>query len=176
MGATIARWPLWCPLPTPLYTTTISQHAARQVYVINTREYYCFHHVFISYLKARRILNAPCLSVWRLRAAEIIILSAGGAETITFSGRRWEYDALSMRWEHDRLSTTRCKYDTLSAICHVITLSTIMLTTARWAGGNEKYNNRGYWRSLINHFGQQRLNSATDRSAAKDGRVLPQFQ
>jgi hypothetical protein len=72
-------------LPTASLHTTISQHAPRQVYVIKTREYYCFYYVFISYFKARRILDMPCLSVCRLRDAESITLSAGGAETIILS-------------------------------------------------------------------------------------------
>ncbi len=53
--------------------------------VIKTREYYCFYYEFISYFQARCIVDAPCLSVCRLRGAESIILSAGGAETIIFS-------------------------------------------------------------------------------------------
>jgi hypothetical protein len=65
--------------------TTSSQHAARQVHVVKKREYYCFYYVFISYFKARCIINALCLSVCRLRCTESIILSAGGAETITLS-------------------------------------------------------------------------------------------
>ncbi len=47
--------------PAPPHTT-ISQHAARQVYVVKTREYYCFYYVFISFFKAIRIVNAPCLT------------------------------------------------------------------------------------------------------------------
>ncbi len=68
------------PLAPP--NTTISQHAAREVYVVKSREYYCFYYVFISYLKARCFVNAPCLSVCGLCGAESIIFSAGGAETI----------------------------------------------------------------------------------------------
>ncbi len=84
-----SRWP---PLPddrhgalppAPLHKA-ISQHAA-QVYVIKTREYYYFYYIFISYFKAQCIVNAPCLSVCRLRGAERIILSAGGAENNTLS-------------------------------------------------------------------------------------------
>ncbi len=76
----LARWKLskkntpqsWRPplpysrhgaLPPALLHTTISQHAAQQVQVIKTRAYCCFYYVFISYLKARRIIDAPCLSV-----------------------------------------------------------------------------------------------------------------
>jgi hypothetical protein len=62
--------------------TTISQHAVLQVYVIKTREYYCFFYLFISNFKAQRIIDALCLSVCRLHGAESIILSAGGAEPI----------------------------------------------------------------------------------------------
>jgi hypothetical protein len=35
----------------------------RDVYVVKTREYYCFCCVFISYFKARFIVDALCLSV-----------------------------------------------------------------------------------------------------------------
>jgi hypothetical protein len=38
-----------------------------------------------SYFEARCIVNAPCLSVCRLRGAESIILSAGSDETIILS-------------------------------------------------------------------------------------------
>jgi hypothetical protein len=53
--------------------------------VAKTREYSCFYHVFISYFKARRIVNEPCLSVCGLCGAESIIPSAGSAETIILS-------------------------------------------------------------------------------------------
>jgi hypothetical protein len=53
--------------------------------VVKTREYYCIYYVFIGCFKARRIVDAPCLSVCGLHGAESIILSAGGAETITLS-------------------------------------------------------------------------------------------
>jgi hypothetical protein len=65
--------------------TTISHHAAQQVYVVKTREYYCFYYVFISYFEARRIVNMPCLSVCGLRGIESNILSAGSIETIILS-------------------------------------------------------------------------------------------
>jgi hypothetical protein len=38
-----------------------------------------------------------------------------------------------------------------------------------------KINNWQYLQYLINNFGQQRLNGATNWSAAKDGQVLPHF-
>ncbi len=81
------HWPMAAMVPSPLAPPhkTISQHAAQQVYVTKTREYYCFYYVFISYFKARHIVNAPCLSVCGLHSAESIILSAGGAETIILS-------------------------------------------------------------------------------------------
>jgi hypothetical protein len=42
MAAAIALRPLWCPPPsTAAYK--ISQHAAQQVYVVKTKEYYCFY-------------------------------------------------------------------------------------------------------------------------------------
>jgi hypothetical protein len=53
--------------------------------VVKTREYYCFYHVFISYFKARHIVDVPCLSVCGFCGAESIILSAGSTETIIFS-------------------------------------------------------------------------------------------
>jgi hypothetical protein len=70
--------------PSPPHTT-ISQHAAWQVYVVKTREYYCFYHVFISYFEAQHIDNALCLSVCGLCGTESIILSVGGTETIILS-------------------------------------------------------------------------------------------
>jgi hypothetical protein len=74
---------------------TISQHAAQQVYDIKTRENYSFYYVFISYFKAQRIVDVPCLSVCRLCSAESIILSVGSDETITLRGRCLDYHALS---------------------------------------------------------------------------------
>jgi hypothetical protein len=62
MAAAIVLWPPWCPPQAPPHTT-ISQHAAQQVYVVKLREYDCFNYVFISYFKARHIVDAPCLSV-----------------------------------------------------------------------------------------------------------------
>ncbi len=56
--------------------------------VVKTREYYYFYYVFISYFKAQHLVDAPCLSVCRLRGTKSIILSAGGTETITLSGQR----------------------------------------------------------------------------------------
>jgi hypothetical protein len=50
-------------LPLALLHTMISQHAAGQVYVIKTREYYCFYYLFISYFKAPHIVDLPCPSV-----------------------------------------------------------------------------------------------------------------
>jgi hypothetical protein len=81
MVAAIALRSPWHPPPgTAAYN--ISQHAVQQVYVVKTREYYCFYYVFISYFKARQIVDALCLSVCGLHNAESIILSAHGAETI----------------------------------------------------------------------------------------------
>ncbi len=72
-------------LPPALPHTIISQHAAQQVYVLKTRDYYCFYFVFISYFKAQHIVDAPYLSVCGLRGAESIIFSVGGTETILLS-------------------------------------------------------------------------------------------
>jgi hypothetical protein len=44
------------------------------------------------------------------------------------------------------------------------------------SGGYEKDNNWQLSVSPIYNFGQQRLNSAADWSAAKDGQVLPHFK
>jgi hypothetical protein len=73
------------PPPPTLPHTTISQHAARQVNVVKTRKYYCFYYLFISYFKARRILDAPGLSACSAGGAASIILSAGSAESIILS-------------------------------------------------------------------------------------------
>jgi hypothetical protein len=43
-------------------------------------------------------------------------------------------------------------------------------------GATTKNNNRQYWQSPINNFGQQHLNGATDWSTAEDGNVLPHFR
>jgi hypothetical protein len=40
--------------------------------VIKTRENYCFYYVFVSYLKAGCIVNAPCLSVCGLRQQAVL--------------------------------------------------------------------------------------------------------
>ncbi len=118
----------------------------------------------------------------------------------TLSGRRWEYDALSMRWEYDILSATRWEYDTLSACWEHHTLSRQCwehdalsmhwghdsLSTACWEYDTLSAIWSGYhatitavrwaatknnWRSPIYDFGQQRLNGGADWSAAKDGQV-----
>jgi len=65
--------------PAPPHTT-ISQHAAQQFNVVETREYYCFYNVFI-----RHDASSTCLSVCGLHGSESIILSAGGAVTIILS-------------------------------------------------------------------------------------------
>ncbi len=78
--------------------------------------------------------------------------------------------ALSVRLEHDSFSAGRWEYDTLSAVwsCYY--------ANSGLAGGYKKNNNQQYWRLPIYNFGQQRLNGGADRSAAKDGWVLPYFQ
>jgi hypothetical protein len=96
--------------------TTISQHAARQVYVVKTREYYCFYYVFISHLKAQRIVNATCLSIYGLRSAESIILSAGGAETILLSAGGAESMMFSACAESMMLSVLPAECMILSAL------------------------------------------------------------
>ncbi len=72
--------------PTPPHTT-ISQHAAQQVYVVKTRENYCFYYL-LAILK-----HNPSTT----RCACVI---AG-----CVSGQRWGYHTLSGRhWEHHTLS------------------------------------------------------------------------
>ncbi len=75
----------------------------------------------------------------------------------TLSGRRCEFDALSVRWkygysqhqrwEHHTLSATHWEYDALSTFwwCHCDT-----------SGAYEKNNNQQYWWLPITKFGQQR--------------------
>jgi hypothetical protein len=60
--------------PAPSHTT-ISQHAAQQVYVIKTREYYCFYYLFISYFNTQRIVDVLCLSVCGLHQQAVLRVS-----------------------------------------------------------------------------------------------------
>jgi hypothetical protein len=154
--------------------TTISQHAGQQVYVIKTREYYCFYYVFISYIKAQCIVNTPCLSVCGLRQQAALRVSYSQQAALRvwcsqhvlkasyYQRRCWEC------WEHHTLSGARWEYDTLRAVCLVVLLH------IQWR--QQKNSNRQYWRLPINDFGQQRLNSGADWSAAGDGQVLPHFE
>ncbi len=128
--------------PAPLHTT-ISQHAGQQDYVIKTREYYCFYHVFINYFKAQCIFDAPCLSVCELHSAESIILSAGGAETIILSAGGAESMMLSAYAESMIVSVPPAESMILSAPCdHVITLLQHANRGAAW--GNKKNHNWQY--------------------------------
>jgi hypothetical protein len=116
--------------------TTISQHAA-QVCVINTREYYSFHYVFISFCKARCIVDAPCLSVCGLRSAESIILSAGGAKTMILLAGGAESMMLSACAESMIVSVPPAECMILSALFdRVITLITRYGNSG--AGGGNK--------------------------------------
>jgi hypothetical protein len=63
----------------------LHQTPPQQVFVVKTREYYCFYYVLVSCFKAHVIADVPCLSVCGLCGAESIILSVGGAETIILS-------------------------------------------------------------------------------------------
>jgi hypothetical protein len=78
--------PMAAKVPSPWHRR-IEQLAnmLRDKYVIKTRESYCFYYAFISYFKARHIIDRRCLSVYGLCNAESIILSAGGAETLILS-------------------------------------------------------------------------------------------
>jgi hypothetical protein len=50
MAAAIALWPPGALPPAPPHTT-ISQHAAQQVYVVETRENYCFAMYLLAILR-----------------------------------------------------------------------------------------------------------------------------
>jgi hypothetical protein len=73
--------------PPALPHTTISQHAARQVYVVKTREYYCFTIYYSSYFKVRYIVNTPCLCVCGLcqQAALRVSYSQWAALSVSYS-------------------------------------------------------------------------------------------
>ncbi len=93
-----------------------SANMLRDKSVVKTREYCCFNYVFISYLKAQRIIYAPCLSVCGLRSAESIKLSAGGAETVILSAGGTESMMLSACAESMIVSTPPTASMTLSAL------------------------------------------------------------
>ncbi len=57
---------------------------------------YYFYYVFISYFKAQRIIDAPCLGVCGLHSTESIILSAGGTESRMLSAGGAESMMLSV--------------------------------------------------------------------------------
>ncbi len=168
MAAAIVLQPPWCPPPNTAQTA-ISQHAVRQVYVIKTRKYYCFYYLLA-------ILRHKALSM-RRACVFVGCVSRRRWEYHTLSGRRWEYDVLSMHWEygyshhwhweHHTLSTTHWEYDTLNAA---------WLWYYDISSGYKKNNNRRYWQSLINNFGQQCLNGAANWSAAEGDQVLSQYQ
>ncbi len=82
-------------LPPALPHTKISQHAARQVYVVKTREKYCFYYL---------------LAILRHDAS----LTRHACVFAPYTQRR--------SWEHHTLSAARWEYDTLSAVwsCYYI--------------------------------------------------------
>jgi hypothetical protein len=117
MAAPIALYGRHGALPLALPHTTISQHGVGLVYVIKTREHYCFYCVFtISYFKAQRIVKAPCLSACGLRGAESIILSAGGAGTVILSAGSAESMILSACAESMIVSVPPAESMILSAL------------------------------------------------------------
>ncbi len=121
--------------PAPPHTT-ISQHAAQQVYVVQTREYYCFYYVFISYFKAQHIINVPCLSVCGLSGAESIILSVGSAETIILSAGGTESMMLSVCSESMIVSAPPAASMILSA-CLIVLLRYYHANSGA-VGGNKR--------------------------------------
>jgi hypothetical protein len=80
--------------------TEISQHAARQVYVLKTRIYYCFHYL-LAILRHNALSThhqgamPVCLRVASAGGTESIVLSAGGAENMMLSARAESMDTLS---------------------------------------------------------------------------------
>ncbi len=75
------------------------------------------------------------------------------------------------------MKTATC-YDFLEGINSVWALCFFPLVLLRYAnsGGYKNKTNWGLWQSPVYDYRQQRLNGSADRSAAKDGRVLPHFQ
>ncbi len=117
--------------------------------VVKTREYYCFYYVFISFFKAQRIVDAPCLSVcWlRQRAALRVSYSHRVALRIILSASGTESMMLSACAESMIVSAP-------PAASMIHTLSTVWLY----------------------YYDKQCLNGTADRTAAKGGQVLPHFQ
>jgi hypothetical protein len=76
-------------LPVALPHTTISQHAAQHVNVVKTREYYCFTIIFISYFKAQRIADVPCLCVCRLHQRVALRVSYSQQAALRISYSQW---------------------------------------------------------------------------------------
>ncbi len=125
----------WLPLPygrhgallLALPHTTISQHATQQVYVVKTREYYCFYY-FLAILRhnalsTHRWCTVPeCLQVASVGGAESIILSAGGVESMMLSAHAESMDTLSASAESIILSVLPSATMILSALfsCFIV--------------------------------------------------------
>jgi hypothetical protein len=62
MTATIPLRLPWCPPPPALPHTTISQHAAQQVYVVKSRKYYCFYYL-LAILRHDALSTRVCFPV-----------------------------------------------------------------------------------------------------------------
>ncbi len=107
-------------LPAPPHTA-ISQHAARQVYVVKTREYYCFYYL-LAILRheassTHRQCTVPvCLRVASEGGAKSIILSAGGIESMMLSARTESMDTLSAGAENIILSALPAESMILSVL------------------------------------------------------------
>ena len=90
------------PSPPAPPHTTISQHAAQQVYVVKTRKKYCFYYLIAmlrhdASLTHRQCTFLVCLRVASAGGAESIILSVGCAESMMLSAHAKSMDTLSGR-------------------------------------------------------------------------------
>ncbi len=114
-----------------------------------------------------------CLWVASAGGAESIILSAGGTESMMLSDYTESMDTLRAGAKSIILSALPTRVWFSALFYHVITLH---YSNSR---GNEKKQLAILtiaWRLPIKDFGQQRLNSSANWSAAKGGWVLPHFQ
>ncbi len=113
----------------------------RQVYVIKTREYYCFYYVFISYFKAQCIVNALCVSVCGLHGAESIIILAGGDESNILSAGGTESMMLSAYAESIIISAPPAVTTILSVPFDCVLRCLLQYqANSGAAGGNKKHN------------------------------------
>jgi hypothetical protein len=114
-------------LPEPPHKAT-SQHAARQVYVINTRKYSCFYYLLAILRHDASSTHCwcampVCLRVTSAGSAESIILSAGGVESMMLSTHAESMDTHSAGAENIILTVPPAESMILSALfVHVIML------------------------------------------------------